>query len=283
MRILKQHSKSVLITILLLSIIGFSAVAYAPARAASLYPGEVTQYQGQALTPISTYIDYLNAHPDVAIKGAQYIDQSTYRLAITGLVNNPVNYSYSDIVDNFNSTLEVATLPCVDGWSVTLLWQGVPIMDLLQSTGGVSPDANTVIFYASDGYSSSLPLDYIKQNNITVAYKINNITLTPQTGWPFFLVAKDQYGYKWVEWITEINVSSNSDYRGYWESRGYPNNASVSGGGQSTGRLDYGVGVAIFAVFIVFAIVVAVIVNRRDKHKSRTVMYKQALNKALLY
>lgn len=283
MQIFKKRNEIALISFLLISIMTFSTVAFAPARAVSLYPGEVTQYQGQPLTPISTYIDYLNAHPDVAIKGAQYINQSSYRLAITGLVNNPVNYSYSDIVDSFNSTLEVATLPCIDGWSVTLLWQGVPIMDLLQSAGGVNPDANTVIFYASDGYSSSLPLDYIKQNNITIAYKINNVTLTPQTGWPFFLVAKDQYGYKWVEWITEINVSSNSDYRGYWESRGFPNNASVSGGGQGTGRIDYGVGVAIFAVFIVFAIVVAVIVNRRDKHKSCTVMYKQALNNALLY
>jgi DMSO/TMAO reductase YedYZ molybdopterin-dependent catalytic subunit len=282
MQILKLRHKIVLISLLLLSTVVFSVFASAPARAASLYPGEVNQYQGQTLTPIATYIDYLNSHPDVAIKGVQVINQSSYRLAITGLVTNPSNYSYSDITDNFNSTLEVATLPCVEGWSVTLLWQGVPIMDLLQSAGGISLGANTVIFYAQDGYSSSLPLDYIKQNNIMIAYKINNATLTPQTGWPFFLVAKDQYGYKWVEWITEINVSSNSDYRGYWESRGYPNDASVSGG-QGGGGFDYRLGVAVFAVFIVFAVVVAVLVYRRDKQKSRTVMYKQALNKALLY
>ena len=283
MQILKQHHKSVLFSLLLLLTVAFSVFALAPARAASSYPGEVNQYQGQTLTPIATYIDYLNSHPDVAIKGAQYINQSSYRLAVSGLVNNPSNYSYSDITDNFNSTLEVATLPCVEGWSVTLLWQGVPIMDLLQSAGGISLGANTVIFYAQDGYSSSLPLDYIKQNNIMIAYKINNVTLTPQTGWPFFLVAKDQYGYKWVEWITEINVSSNSDYRGYWESRGYPNDASVSGG-QGGGGFDYGLGVAVFAVFIVFAVVVAVLVYRRDKQpKPSTVMYKQAINKASLY
>jgi DMSO/TMAO reductase YedYZ molybdopterin-dependent catalytic subunit len=284
MQFLRQHNKLVLISFSLILVMAFSVTAPVLTRAATLYPDEVTQYQGQNLTPISTYIDYLNAHPDVAIKGAQYINQSSYQLAITGLVNNPPNYSYPDVINNFNSTLEVATLPCIDGWSVTLLWQGVPIMDLLQSAGGVSPDANTVIFYASDGYSSSLPLDYIKQNNIIVAYKINNVTLTPQTGWPLFLVAKDQYGYKWVEWITEINVSSNSDYQGYWESRGYPNNASVSGGGQGGGGLDYQVGVAVFAVFIVVAVVAAVFVYRRDKQrKLSTEMYKQALNNASLY
>jgi DMSO/TMAO reductase YedYZ molybdopterin-dependent catalytic subunit len=61
-----------------------------------------------------------------------------------------------------------------------------------------------------------------------IAYKMNNVTLTPQTGWPFFLVAKNQYGYKWIEWLTEINVSNDSSYLGYWESRGYPNNAIVT-------------------------------------------------------
>jgi DMSO/TMAO reductase YedYZ molybdopterin-dependent catalytic subunit len=107
-----------------------------------------------------------------------------------------------------------------------MLWQGVPIIELLNQTGVVS-GANTLIFLAADGYSSSLPLDYVKQHNIIIAYKMNNVTLTPKLGWPFFLVANDQYGYKWVEWVTEINVSNDSNYMGYWESRGYPNNATV--------------------------------------------------------
>ncbi len=190
------------------------------------FPGEVSQYQNQTLTPIVVYIDTINQHPDVAIAGTQFIDKSTYHLAITGLVNNPLSYTYNEVIDSFNSTLEVATLPCVEGWSATLLWEGVPISDLLQQAG-VSSDATTLIFLASDGYSTSLPLDYVKQNNITIAYKMNNVPLTAQTGWPFFLVAKNQYGYKWIEWLTEINVSSNSSYLGYWESQGYPNNATV--------------------------------------------------------
>ena len=193
-----------------------------------LLPGEVGAYQGQSLTPVSVYIQYLISHPDVAIAGTQAINRETYRLAITGMVNNPLNYTYDSVVNGFNSTLQVGTLPCVEGWSVTLLWEGVPITDLLQQAG-VSPNANTLIFLASDGYSSSLPLQYVTQNNIMVAYKMNNLTLTDQTGWPLFLVAQNQYGYKWVEWLTEINVSNDSNYLGFWESRGYPNNATVLG------------------------------------------------------
>lgn len=186
------------------------------------FPGEITQYQGQQLTPIGTYLAIVGSHPEVAIGGVQNIDMASYRLAITGLVNTSERYSFDEVVNNFNSTLQMATLPCVEGWSVNMLWQGVLLTDLLQPAG-ISPDANTLIFYASDGYSTSLPLYYVKQNNIMIAYKMNNVTLMPQTGWPFFLVAKSQYGYKWIEWITEINVSNDASYRGYWESRGYPN------------------------------------------------------------
>ena len=75
-----------------------------PAPTISLFPGEVSQYQGQNLTPVSVYIDYLIAHPDVAIAGTTAIDIATYQLAITGLVNKPINYTYDEIIDNFNST-----------------------------------------------------------------------------------------------------------------------------------------------------------------------------------
>lgn len=97
-------------------------------------------------------------------------------------MNNQTNYSYDEVVNNFNSTQQVATLPCVEGWSVTMLWQGIPLADMLEHAGGVSSGANTLIFLASDGYSSSLSLDYVKQNNIMIAYKMNNVTLTAQTG-----------------------------------------------------------------------------------------------------
>ena len=231
MQVLKRAKKILQITALIAILLGilmaFLFLPPKPPPTPFLYPGEISQYQGQNLTSVSDYIEYTNLHPDVAIAGTQYINQTTYHLAITGMVFNHLNYTYDEVVSDFNSTLQVATLLCVEGWSVTILWEGVPVNDLLQQAG-VSPNATTLIFLASDGYSTSLPLNFVIQNNIMVAYKMNNVTLTPQTGWPFFLVAKGQYGYKWIEWLTEINVSNNSSYLGYWESRGYPNNATVN-------------------------------------------------------
>ena len=196
------------------------------------------------------------------------------------MVNDPVNYTYNEVVDGFNSTLQVATLPCVEGWSATLLWQGVPISDLLKQAG-VGPNATTLIFLASDGYSTSLPLDYVRQNNITIAYKMNNVTLTAQTGWPFFLVAKNQYGYKWIEWLTEINVSNDSSYLGYWESRGYPNNATVLGNSQPLNSVPLILPVVIISI-VCIAIGVAVFVSRLKAKKKRKLTTDESLKKMFL-
>ena len=197
---------------------------------ANLFPGEVAQYEGQSLTPIQGFLDDVAAHPDVAIEGTQNLNQTTYRLTVTGLVDHPMEYTYSDVLNNFTSYKYVATLLCVEGWSVTCLWQGALVSDLIKEAG-VSPNANTLIFTASDGYTTALPIDYIVQNNITLAYKMNNVTLPATAGWPLALAPTDQYGYKWIKWVTQIDVSNDSSYLGYWESRGYPNNATVSNPG----------------------------------------------------
>lgn len=274
--------KLILLFFLLFSVLPFSGLTYTagviPTPSTTPQPvllsGEVSQYQGEPLTPISKYIAYLKAYPDVAIKGIQTIDPSTYKLLLTGLVNNPINYSYNQVVENFNSTQQIATLPCVEGWSVTMLWEGVLITDLLNQAGGARPDAKTVIFFASDGYSSSLPLDYIKEKNIMIAYKMNNITLTPQLGWPFFLVAKDQYGYKWVEWITEIKVSNDSNYLGYWESRGFPNNATVSGDSQGMSQVNISNVLVVEVLVVVCIAVLAVFIYRKSRSKDNNNVQK---------
>jgi DMSO/TMAO reductase YedYZ molybdopterin-dependent catalytic subunit len=46
---------------------------------------------------------------------------------------------------------------------------------------------------------------------------------------PFMVVAESKWGYKWVKWVDEIELSSDTSYRGYWESRGYDNNGDRNG------------------------------------------------------
>lgn len=185
----------------------------------TLYPGEVREYQGQNLSSIADV--YENA-----IAGTQYINQATYNLTINGLVNNSLQLAYGEVVEGHQLYQKVVTIYCVEGWSAHLLWEGVLVKDLIQDA---SPDstANTVIFHASDGYTTALPLEYIVNNNIIMAYKMNGYLIPPERGFPFQLVAESKYGYKWIKWITGIELSNDPNYFGYWENRGYSNDATV--------------------------------------------------------
>ena len=42
------------------------------------------------------------------------------------------------------------------------------------------------------------------------------------------VVAESKWGYKWIKWVTKIEVFNNTSYQGYWESRGYSNNGDLS-------------------------------------------------------
>ena len=91
-----------------------------------------------------------------------------------------------------------------------------------------APMANTIIFKAYDDYTTSFPLNYTMDNNILLAFKMNNATLPAERGFPFQLVAESKWGYKWIKWVTEIELSDNPYYKGYWESRGYSNNGNLN-------------------------------------------------------
>jgi DMSO/TMAO reductase YedYZ molybdopterin-dependent catalytic subunit len=184
-----------------------------------LYPQEIREYQGENLSSISDFREN-------SIKGPQHINQSTYTLTLTGLVNKTIEFSYNNVINGFQKYQKVITLHCVEGWSVKILWEGFLLKDLLNEAG-ISPEAVNVIFYAYDGYSTSLPLNYVLEKDILIAYKMNGLTLPPERGFPFELVAESKYGYKWVKWITAIELSDNVNYKGYWESRGFSNDATV--------------------------------------------------------
>lgn len=186
---------------------------------ASLPPVEIKQYNGHDLSPVSDM-------KDVSIEGPQNIDIAKYKLTVDGLVETPSDFTYDEVLSLPNYTKEVV-LNCVEGWKADLLWQGVLLSDLFDKAK-VKTDANTVIFHANDGYTTSLPLQAILDKKMIIAFKVNGVVLPDKDGYPFILVAEDKLGYKWCKWITRIELSNDSSYEGYWESRGYSNDANVT-------------------------------------------------------
>jgi DMSO/TMAO reductase YedYZ molybdopterin-dependent catalytic subunit len=187
-------------------------------------PGEVeaTEFMGVKLTPISQ-------QRNNALAGTQIIDKETYRLVVDGVVNNPLSLNYMDLLA-YPQVSVLADLVCVEGWRFTAKWTG-PTLNSIFADAAVQPEAKIAIFYSADdpvGYTS-LDLSYIQANNITIALKDNDVALPPDRGFPFQVVAEGKWGYKWAKWVTRIELSADTSFRGYWESRGYPNEANITG------------------------------------------------------
>ncbi|NTU70433.1 MAG: molybdopterin-dependent oxidoreductase [Coriobacteriia bacterium] len=182
---------------------------------------EVREYKGQKLSSVAD-------EPENSIKGPQSVDPKTYQLTIDGLVGRPVSLSYSDVT-SMTPTKRVIELHCVEGWTMTYLWDGIPLIDLIERAGGASSEATVVVFHCVDGYTSSLPLDYVRRRNILLGYRMNGVEMPPERGFPFQVLAEDRFGYKWAKWVERIELSSDAKYLGYWEKRGYDNDAVLPG------------------------------------------------------
>ena len=213
-----RHILFVALSMMLVAIIAYG-VNMSCGQTEVLAPNEIREYEGVDLSSINDFREN-------SIKGPQEIDVENYTLRITGLVTNSTSYTYDEVLNKYQHYKKVVTLDCVEGWSVTILWEGLLVRDLLAEVEPLA-NAKVVIFHAYDGYTSSLPIDYITDNDILIAYKMNDVVLPPERGFPFQLVAESKWGYKWIKWITEIELSDDANYRGYWESRGYSNSAGL--------------------------------------------------------
>lgn len=218
--------RRIIMILLALCILGLPLMAAAcTSETTTTTPGgevEATQFMGRDLTPLSQ-------QRNNGLKGTQHIDRETYRLTVDGLVDHPLSLSYADL-QAYPQEDRLMDLNCVEGWDFTAKWTGPSLTDIFNDAG-VQPEAVTVIFYTADtdeGYTS-LDLEYILDNDIIIALKDNDITLSPERGFPFQVVAMSKFGYKWAKWVTRIELSSDEDFRGYWESVGYNNNADIDG------------------------------------------------------
>ncbi len=209
----------ILVFIIFLISVTFIWVEYTKNQTIKLDAVEVREYQGQKLSSVNDFREN-------SIKGPQYINSTNYRLEVTGMVQNPRNYTYYEIVNRQNYE-KVVTLHCVEGWDATILWKGILIYDLIKDSKPLN-GSNTVIFYAYDNYTTSVPLEYLQNNQILLAFKMNNATLPPERGYPFQLVAESKWGYKWIKWIIKIEITNNSSYQGYWESRGFSDSGDLN-------------------------------------------------------
>jgi DMSO/TMAO reductase YedYZ molybdopterin-dependent catalytic subunit len=114
---------------------------------------QVKEYNGEKLGSINDFREN-------SIKGPQQVNKEGYRLKIDGLAGQPLSYTCDEVIGKYKSYQKLVTLDCVEGWSVKILWEGLLVRDLLNQAG-IKPNASVVIFHAYDGYTTSLPLNYL--------------------------------------------------------------------------------------------------------------------------
>jgi DMSO/TMAO reductase YedYZ molybdopterin-dependent catalytic subunit len=118
----------------------------------------------------------------------------------------------------------VADFHCVTKFTVLgITWSGVPGADLLAAVPPAD-DVTHVMVWANFGYSANLPLDVFAADDTLLATSREGRPLTPEQGYPVRLVVPSRYGWKSVKWVRAIEYLTR-DRRGFWEERGYHNNA----------------------------------------------------------
>lgn len=154
-----------------------------------------------------------------------------WQLTVTGLVENPLKLSWTEIVAMPKSTVNAALI-CVDFPNNMVAqgnWTGIKLQTLLEEAKP-SADAIKVAFYAADGYSTDLPVETAMRDDIILAYEKDGSPLNDLR-----LVVPGKWGYKWISQLTRIELV-DYNFLGFWESRGYSDEASVSAGSSSTDK-----------------------------------------------
>jgi DMSO/TMAO reductase YedYZ molybdopterin-dependent catalytic subunit len=152
-------------------------------------------------------------------------DLNTWRLEVYGEVEKPATLGFEDLKAKPSAT-SLSDFHCVEGWSIlNNKWEGIQFKALAEI---VKPKRNAkyVTFECDDGYTTSLPLSELLEDNVLLAYKLNDKQLPPERGGPLRLIIPNKYAYKSPKWIRKIKFTSQMEL-GYWESRGYSNTADA--------------------------------------------------------
>jgi len=153
----------------------------------------------------------LGTHPNIPAKD--------WSLSVEGLVDHAARFGYRDLA-LIPQTERKVDIHCVTFWSrLDMRFAGVATQDLLAE---VRPRASArfALIKSYDGYTTSLPIDYLDEPDSLLATHWNGAPLERAHGGPVRLVVPALYFWKSAKWVRSIRFVDR-DIKGFWESRGY--------------------------------------------------------------
>ncbi len=142
-----------------------------------------------------------------AAAGTREVDLAAFRLRVDGRVDRPLELTYDEVVAMSTRT---ASLPitCVEGWSASATWRGVPLGDLLRRAGA-DPDAEVVLTSLEErgAYrTSTVGPDHALDPDTLLATHLAGQPLDPDHGFPLRLIAPNRPGVLQTKWVTRVEV-----------------------------------------------------------------------------
>lgn len=150
-----------------------------------------------------------------------------WRLAVTGLVENPLSLSLADI-RALPQRSQITRHDCVEGWSAIAQWTG-PQLALILDRAGLKPEARYIVFRCADRlggepYYESIDLIDARHPQTIVAHLLNGEPLPIRNGAPLRMRIERQLGYKHAKYLTGVEAVATLEgigrgKGGYWEDR----------------------------------------------------------------
>lgn len=173
--------------------------------------------------------------------GHPQIDPATFRLRVTGLVNQPLTLSVDDL-KAMKSTDLVFGFECsgnrhpIEGLCSNAKWTGVPLRTVLEKAG-LKPNAYELVFFGADHgeeeldfrgqkftadqqFGRSLQRDKALSPELMLAYAMNDEPLTLHQGAPIRLLVPGWFGVANVKWLSQIHAQQDP-YVGKYQVRWY--------------------------------------------------------------
>lgn len=161
-------------------------------------------------------------HPGI-VKKLPVIDRAEWSLTVDGEVENPLRLDWESFMA-LPQVESVSDFHCVEGWSVLdQRWEGV-LFKTLAEKAGPRPACRYVWLECYDGYTTSLPLEKLMDEDAVIVHRLNGEDLPQPLGGPVRLVVPKLYAYKSPMWLRGITFMEE-DRLGYWESGIYSNTA----------------------------------------------------------
>jgi len=130
-----------------------------------------------------------------------------YRLRVEGNVRTPLSFSVDELRALPQHSAELP-ITCVEGWSVSRRWTGVPVRDLLRRAG--APPHARVRVESLQPYGSYtvsfLDSDQAHDADTLLALLVNGELLALDHGYPVRLIAPDRPGVLQTKWIGKVIV-----------------------------------------------------------------------------